>query len=172
MTNSYADAIATAGTSDERATLEAFLNYLRDAVAHKARGVSEADARRRLVPSETTLGGLVKHLRWVELHWFQRVLARTPADQLPAAPWTKDDPDADFRMEEGETVEGLIAEYEAECERSRETAAKYQLTDSGPHRKFGEVSLRWIYVHMIEETGRHAGHADILREQIDGTTGD
>lgn len=157
-------------TAGERATLEAFLEVYRETVTRKLRGVSEEDARRRLVPSMTTLGGIVKHMRWVEQSWFQRVLAGRPASDLPAVPWTDDDPDADFRLEPDETVEGLIAAYEQECARSRQAAAAHDLDDTMPHRRLGEVSLRWVYIHMIEEIARHAGHADILREQIDGTT--
>jgi hypothetical protein len=72
---------------------------------------------------------------------------------------------------EGGTVEELVAAYRAECARSRETAARYPLDHTGSHPQLGPVSLRWIYVHMIEETARHVGHADILREQTDGATG-
>jgi hypothetical protein len=68
-------------------------------------------------------------------------------------------------------VDGLIAQYDTQCNLSRQVAALYELADTAPHPKLGKVSLRWIYVHMIEETARHAGHADILREQIDGTVG-
>lgn len=161
-----AELVSTAG---ERTTLEAFLDFYREAAASKLRGVSEGDARRRLVPSMTTLGGIVKHLRWVEQGWFQRVLAGRPAAELPAAPWTDDDPDADFRMEPDETVDGLIAAYAEQCALSRQVAAARDLDDVVPHGRLEEVSLRWIYVHMIEEIARHAGHADILREQIDGT---
>jgi hypothetical protein len=135
--------VASAG---ERAVLETFLDLYRDAIIGKVRGVSDEDARLRLVGSATTLGGIVKHLHWVELEWFQRVLARR-------------------------SVERLLAEYEAACATSRATAAAHALDDVAPHLRMGEVSLRWIYVHMIEETARHAGHADILRELIDGTTG-
>lgn len=149
--------------------LEAFLDEYRETMTRKLRGVSEEDARRRLVGSETTLGGLVKHLRWVEQTWFQLRLARTTDDQLPSPPWTDDDRDADFRLNADETVEGIIADYERECERSRETARAYDLSATIPHRHSGEVSLRWIYLHMVEETSRHAGHADILREQLDGS---
>ncbi|MGH3495231.1 MAG: DinB family protein [Sciscionella sp.] len=165
-------AVLAARTADERPTLEAFLDFYRDAVIRKVRGVSEQDARRSLVPSATTLGGIAKHLRWVELNWFERHLAQTSAAELPPVPWNDDDPDADFRMVEGETVAGLIADYERACVRSREVAAAHELTDAVPHPEIGQVSLRWIYVHMIEETARHAGHADILREQIDGSVGD
>jgi hypothetical protein len=135
--------VASAG---ERAVLETFLDLYRDAIIRKVRGVSDEAARLRLVGSATTLGGIVKHLHWVELEWFQRVLARR-------------------------SVEHLLAGYEAACATSRATAAAHALDDVAPHFRRGEVSLRWIYVHMIEETARHAGHADILRELIDGTTG-
>ena len=159
-------------TADERVILETFLDLYRETIKRKVRGVSEEDAVRRLVPSATTLAGIVKHLRWVELNWFQRVLAARPPEDLPPVPWSDEDPDADFRLEPGETVEQVIAEYDQECARSRAVAADRSLDDTGLHRRMGRVSLRWIYVHMIEETARHAGHADILREQIDGTTGD
>jgi uncharacterized damage-inducible protein DinB len=165
------DPAERASTADERATLEAFLDLYRETIKRKVRGVSEEDAVRRLVPSATTLAGIVKHLRWVELGWFQRVLAGRPPEDLPPVPWTDQDPDADFRLEPGETLARVIAEYDQECARSRAVAAEHSLDDTGTHRRLGQVSLRWIYVHMIEETARHAGHADILREQIDGTTG-
>ncbi|MGH2819747.1 MAG: DinB family protein [Actinomycetota bacterium] len=161
-----------AAAADERSTLEAFLDYYREAVKRKVGAVSEEDARRRLVPSATTLGGLIKHLRRVELSWFQHRLAQIPREELPPLQWIEDDPDGDFRVEPDETGKSLIAEYDAQCALSREVAARFQLTDVVPHPHLGEVSLRWIYVHMIEETARHAGHADILREQIDGTLGD
>lgn len=161
--------VIAAAVAEERPTLEAFLDYYRDTVKRKVWGVSEEDARRRLVPSATTLGGIVKHLRWVELNWFQRILAQLPDSVLPPVSW--DDPDAGFRMEPGETVEQLIVDYDRQCELSRQIAAQHELAGTSPHRELGEVSLRWIYVHMIDETARHAGHADILREQIDGTTG-
>jgi uncharacterized damage-inducible protein DinB len=159
-------------TADERVMLEAFLDNYRAELVRKVRGVSEEDARRRLVPSATTLGGLIKHMRWVELGWFQRVLGQRSWDELPPRPYSEADPDGDFRLEADETLESVIAEFEAQCQRSRESAAGYPLDHTVPHQHMGQVSLRWIYLHMIEETARHAGHADILREQIDGTAGD
>lgn len=164
-----ADRVVTAG---ERETLEAFLDYLRGAVVRKVRGVSEEAAWRQLVPSATTIAGVVKHLRWVEMGWFQGVVAGRSDDELPPVPWSDADPDGEFRREPGETLEQVIATYEEECARSREAAASRGLDDTGQHSRRGAVSLRWVYVHMIEETGRHAGHVDILREQIDGVTGD
>jgi uncharacterized damage-inducible protein DinB len=161
-----------AAVADERTTLETFLDFYRAAMMAKVRGLSEEDARRRLVPSKTTLAGLIKHLIRVEVSWFQRRLAQTPSEELLALRWIDDDLDGDFEVAQNETTESLIAHYEAQCEHSRQTAAKFQLDDVVPHPYLGKVSMRWIYVHMIEETARHAGHADILREQIDGTTGD
>lgn len=170
--NAPRDSAEAASVADERTMLAAFLDLYRDIIRRKVRGVSEADARRRLVPSMTTLGGLVKHLYWVELSWFQRVLAGRAAEDLPPVPWTDQDPDADFRMEPDETVEQLIAAYDRACAQSRAAAASRALDDTVAHHRMGQVSLRWIYLHMIEETARHAGHADILREQLDGSTGD
>lgn len=161
--------VIAAAVANERSTLEAFLDFYRDAVKRKVRGVSDIDARRRLVPSATTLGGLVKHLYWVEMNWFQRTLAQVPDSELPPVAW--DHPDATFRMEQEDTVNGLIVDYDRQCELSKQIAAQHELTDTAPHAQLGEVSLRWIYIHMIEETARHAGHADILREQLDGAVG-
>jgi hypothetical protein len=161
-----------AAVADERTTLEVFLDYYREAVKAKVRGVSEEDARRRLVPSATTLAGLIKHLCRVEVSWFQHRLAQIPSEDLPVLRWIDDDPDGDFQIASDETVDTLIARYNEQCALSRQTAARFKLDEVVPHPFLGEVSLRWIYVHMIEETARHAGHADILREQLDGTTGD
>jgi hypothetical protein len=159
-----------AATADERQTLEAFLDFYRDALVRKLSGLSEEHARRRLVASQTTLAGLVKHLRVVELQWFQHHLAQTPDAQLPiAVAW--DDPDWSFTLEPADTIEDLITAYQHQCELSRQLAGRYELDDTVPHPELGRVSLRWIYVHMIDETARHVGHADILREQSDGQAG-
>ncbi|HEY8451583.1 MAG TPA: DinB family protein [Natronosporangium sp.] len=153
----------------EAEVLPAFLDYQRMALRHKVAGVSEADARRRLVPSQTTLGGLLRHMAAVERNWFQRVLARRSPEEIDgeATGGTES-----WHVPDDLTVADLLAEYDRACEESRRIAAAHRLDDTAPHRRLGEVSLRWIYVHMIEETARHAGHADILREQIDGATGD
>ncbi|HEY2696750.1 MAG TPA: DUF664 domain-containing protein [Pseudonocardiaceae bacterium] len=82
-----------------------------------------------------------------------------------------DGSDDDWQVLDDDTVAGLIAEYEHACTQSRDIAAGYDLDHAVPHAYLGQVSLRWIYVHMIEETARHTGHADILREQTDGSTG-
>jgi uncharacterized damage-inducible protein DinB len=154
----------------EREMLESFLDYYRTIILRKVGGLSLEDATKRLVPSDSTLLGIVKHLGYVERTWFQ---ARLHGQDLPV-PWTDDDPDADFRIEPNETIETVAAWYKDQCERSRQLSAVVPSVDrmakaAGPT---GTANLRWILVHMVEETARHAGHMDILREQIDGAMGD
>jgi uncharacterized damage-inducible protein DinB len=157
------------GTGSERQVLEAFLDFHRQVLVSKVDGISENDARRRRVPSKTTLAGLIKHMIGVERGWFQEVLAgRRPADIGPNVGGGEESWD----LADNETVSSLIREYEQTCEQSRQTAARFALDDAVPEPDMGQVSLRWIYVHMIEETARHAGHADILRELTDGAAGD
>ncbi|HEY2668942.1 MAG TPA: DinB family protein [Rugosimonospora sp.] len=153
-------------TGGEREVLEAFLDLYRGVVGRKLMGVSIEQARRRLVPSTTTLAGLVKHLAAVEREWFQLTLARRSYDEIGGVPQ-----DDGWTVGAQETVADLVAEYERACTQSRQVASGFALEDSVPHPRLGRVSLRWIYVHMIEETARHAGHADVLREQTDGATG-
>ena len=153
-------------TSGERQTLETFLDLYRDILKRKLTGLSDQQIRQRHVPSATTLGGLAKHLAAVEREWFQVVLARRSAEELYAPL-----PDDGWTLASDDTAEKLLAGYEQACAASRQVAAGFLLDDSVPHPRMGQVSLRWIYVHMIEESARHVGHADILREQIDGATG-
>ena len=162
---SDADTGGSVRTAKTRKALEAFLDAQRDAVVRKVAGVADESARRPLVPSGTTLAGIVKHLAFVERYWFQEVFAGGE----PEYPWTEEDPDADWRVEPWETVDGLVRFYEAEIERSREISAAAKSLKQRDSRN--RASLRWILLHMIEETARHAGHADILRDQIDGATG-
>ncbi|MGS2615984.1 DinB family protein [Micromonospora sp. LZ34] len=157
-----------ARTGDERAVLESFLDFHRAVVLRKLRGLTDAEATRRLVPSATTLAGLVKHLTLVERNWFPCLLAPGPGDVYLT---TEEEALASFALTGEDSVERLAAGYERACARSREIAARFALDHVVPHPQLGEVSLRWILVHMIEETARHAGHADILRELTDGATG-
>lgn len=159
-------------TANERSMLEAFLDHHRDAVVAKIRGVSEGDARQRLVPSMTTLAGLVRHLRRVEASWFEHRLAQGKVADIPLLAWFFEDPgQRDFWVPPDETVEESLVAYAEQCERSRRIAEAHDLDDVVPHPEMGSVSMRWIMLHMIEETARHLGHADILREQLDGHTG-
>lgn len=151
-----------------RAQLTAFLDYQRETVLWKVDGVSDEDARRAMVPSGTSLAGIVKHLAFVERFWFQKVFAGRPAD----FPWSEDEPDADWAVGEWESLEGLTRFYREEAAVSRkiaEEASSLKRRSADPDVR---VNLRWILLHMIEETARHAGHADILRELIDGSTGE
>ena len=138
-------------------------------MVRKIEGLDPAGLRLSPVASGTSLGGLVKHLGYVERQWFGSSYAGLDLEY----PWTAEDPDADFRLEDADTVESLVAFYRAECARSREVvAADPDLDKVVPASRGRMVSLRWILVHMIEETARHAGHADILREMVDGEVGD
>jgi uncharacterized damage-inducible protein DinB len=155
-------------TGSERQVLEAFLDFHRQVLVSKVDGISENEARHQRVPSKTTLAGLIKHMTGVERGWFQEVLAgRDPAD----IGLNVGGGDESWDLAENETVSSLVREYEQTCEQSRQTAARFALDDAVPEPDMGQVSLRWIYVHMIEETARHVGHADILREQTDGAAG-
>jgi uncharacterized damage-inducible protein DinB len=156
-------------TAGEREVLEAFADYYRRVIVGKLDGLSGDDVRRRLVTSRTTLIGLVKHAAAVERNWFHHCLAQRPREQISAN--SRGD-DASWEVTAQETIADVVAEYEQACAESKRIAARFALDDTVPHHRLGRVSLRWIYVHMIEEMARHAGHADILREQIDGATGD
>jgi uncharacterized damage-inducible protein DinB len=163
MTDPDVVAVMRCAVSGEREVLEAFLDFQRGVMRRKAAGLSEDQARRSLVPSATTIAGLLKHLTVVEHNWFERILAQQPSE-LP-------EPDASFAVGPDETVKDVLAAYDAACARSRKIAAKFEFDHVVPQEELGQVSLRWIYAHMIEETARHAGHADILRELTDGSTG-
>jgi hypothetical protein len=162
MTDLQPAAALRAGLAGERELLATFLDSYRAVFREKVSGLSEAEARQSPIPTGTSVGGLLKHLRWVERTWFQQVIAAEP--NLP------DRPLAEFVPAPEDTVSSLLSEYGAQCETSRKIAASRELSDTGIHQILGEVSLRWVYVHMIEETARHAGQAEIIREQIDGVT--
>jgi Protein of unknown function (DUF664) len=153
----------------EREILELFLEYHREALSGKLRGLSEEDARRRLVASSTTLLGLVSHATAVERNWFQHYLGGTPREEI-AGNARGDDPSWDVGA--NKTIDGVIAEFDSACAVSRQIAASFTLDQTVPHDQLGQVSVRFIYVNIIAEYARHTGHADIIREQIDGATGD
>ena len=163
--------------ADERTTLVGALDGLRAVLASKADGLDGAALARRLQPSEVTIGGLLKHLAVVEDDWFTRCLAGHP---LPE-PWASVDWDADIDWDWHSAADDspaqLRAQFEASLARSR---AVIDATDSLDTRSADAMvpggdthcTLRWLLVHMIEEYARHAGHADLIRESIDGSTGD
>lgn len=145
----------------ERATLERMLDVQRAEVAGLLSGLDDTAARARLVPSLTTPLGLVKHATFAEKIWFHsRVAGVSRADV--GLPETVDE---SFALEPEDTVDAVRAAFLAACERSREIAADHDLDEQFPWRN-DPVSLRFIYVHMIAELARHAGHGDILAEQL------
>jgi hypothetical protein len=148
----------------EKTTLLSFLNYLRDAVVAKASGVSDKAVRTAGVSSGTSILSLIKHLTAVEFNWFAWSYAGADV-----ALWDDESQPAD-----DETAESLLAAYHQAVGRSNEIIEACEDLDRPGVRSLRETpppSMRWVLVHMIEETARHAGHADILREQIDGSVG-
>lgn len=157
---------------DERTMLTTFLDYARDTVHAKCAGVSEENARRAPLPGSPlmTISGLVSHLRWVEHHWFEAVLLGGESE----APWTDDDPDREMRVATGIPIAQLLADYRAGCDRYRELVSSLDLDTLSKGRMTSRrepVTLRWILFHLVEETARHNGHIDLLREMADGVTG-
>jgi uncharacterized damage-inducible protein DinB len=156
---------------DERAVLASMLDYARATVHAKCAGIAEEDARRAPLPTSplTTISGLVSHLRWVEYWWFEVMLLGAE----DRGPWTDDDPDREMRIALRVPIAELLADYAASCARYRGLVASLDLdTPSKKPISTGEpVTLRWILLHLIEETARHNGHIDILREMADGVTG-
>jgi uncharacterized damage-inducible protein DinB len=150
----------------ERPMLEAWLEFHRVTLLLKCEGLDDAGRQSRPVPTSLlSLHGIVRHMAEVERSWFQRVLGRDP--DLPYL-WA--DEDADLFPLDGADWAADLASWQAECAASRAAAAGRSLDDTG--LRHGEpCSLRWIYVHMIEEYARHNGHADLIRELVDGAVG-
>ena len=148
----------------ERELLEAFLDQYRDELIRTLEGLTEEQARMRLVPSLTTPLALVKHAAAVERSWFQRSLAGRVPEEIDGG---SDGSDVSFRVDDSDTVGSVIEEFRAASAESRRIAASYSLDDQAMHNRRGPLSVRWIYVHMIEELACHTGHGEILREQID-----
>jgi uncharacterized damage-inducible protein DinB len=154
----------------ERAMLESWLEYHRATLAWKCEGLDDAQLRERAVPpSPLSLLGLVRHMADVERNWFRRVLG---GEDVPGIYWTDGDPDGDFNDVDTAEVQEAFATWRSECEHARRNAAAADSLDVTGQRRGEAVTLRWILVHMVEEYARHNGHADFLRERIDGAVGD
>jgi hypothetical protein len=125
-------------------------------------GLTEEEARRRLVPSRTTLLGLVKHVTFVERVWFDEAFTGRPRSEIgiPATP------DESFILDDGDTIDSVRTAYAEACAASRHTAAALSLDDIVSGNRRGPLPLRWIYLHLLREIAQHCGHAEILREQI------
>jgi uncharacterized damage-inducible protein DinB len=158
--------------NDPKAVLQRYLQRARDAVVWKLEGLSEYDARRPLVLTSTNLLGLVKHLTGIELGYLGATFGRPSPDELP---FDEDDPLADLFATAAEPRESIIGQYQRAWEHADATIAELDLDATGhvpwwPEER-NEVTLHTILVHVIAETNRHAGHADVVRELIDGTVG-
>jgi hypothetical protein len=150
-------------TGAEREVLENILDLNRSQLVQAVKGLSDSQARQRRVPSLTTPISLIKHCAAAERIWFQRTLAGLSTDECDGHAVGGD---SSFVVTDDERLADVIAEHADACQRSRNIAARYSLDRVVVHPIVGEVSLRFIYVGMIAEVARHAGHADILAEQI------
>jgi uncharacterized damage-inducible protein DinB len=154
---------------DERATLTTMLDYVRATVHAKCEGLTEKEARKALLPDSPlmTIAGLVSHVRWVD-HWWIEVVFFGEEDRHPG---TEEEPDREFVLDT--PLPRLLEEYEAQSVLLRERLWDIDLdTRSKGKIKNGEhVTLRWVLMHLVEETARHNGHIDIIRELIDGAKG-
>ena len=157
----------------ERRALEQWLDYHRDTLLTKCAGLTAGQLKRSAVPpSNLSLLGLVRHMADVERGWFRQCAAR---EDEPDLYWTEADNDADFNDIEAADAEADLDTYRREIAAAREAVAGKQLDDVVPARYHSggrRRNIRWIYLHMIEEYARHNGHADLIRERIDGVTGD
>ena len=164
---------------DEVATLRGFLDFQRATLAWKCHGLSDEQLRMALPPTSMTLGGLLKHVALVEDSWFTEVVAGQPLPQ----PWADVDWKADYdwdwhsaAQDSGDDLRALWAETvgrsRAVVEAELARGGVVTLSEAHPASRGRQVSLRWVLVHMIEEYARHNGHADLIRESIDGQTGE
>jgi uncharacterized damage-inducible protein DinB len=156
-------------TASERTTLIAFLEWQRDALRRRCEGLDDDALRTRSAPPSTlSLLGIVRHMADVERGWFRRTIAGEDiGDRFSSG----DDEDGDFNNLESCSTGDAFAAWGEECEAARHIVDRLQLDAVGTQRTGRQVALRWVLVHMIEEYSRHNGHADLLRERIDGATG-
>jgi uncharacterized damage-inducible protein DinB len=161
----------SAVAADERTALRQWLDFHREVLLWKCRGLSAAQlSTRPVATSKLSLHGLVRHMAAVERGWFRRFVG---GEDVPNLYWSHDDPDGDFDGVDGADWDADLAAYVGEVAAARESeAAVASLEDvfSRPGREAHD--LRWVMLHMIEEYARHNGHADLIREVVDGATGD
>ena len=155
----------------ERELLETFLDYYRGTLLVKCAGLSDEQLRQRAAePSTLSLLGLVRHMTNVEQNWFQRIFLNRDVDFVYSGARNRDAEFHDVASASGDQVE---EEYLRVCEESRSIGRSHDLEQfAAIEDERDHVTLRWIYLHLIEEYARHCGHADLLRERIDGVTGD
>jgi uncharacterized damage-inducible protein DinB len=155
--------------SDERTALREWLTYQRESCIAKLDGLTDEQARWKPAPGANSMMGIVTHLGHAEHWWFHRCFAN---EEQSYPRWGDPaDDDYDFKPPDGMTIEEAVALYRAEIERSNAVERAARSLDAVAAHERRKPNLRWIMVHMIEETARHAGHMDITRELIDGSTG-
>ncbi len=151
--------------------LEGWLDFHRNTLVRKCEGLDDAQLRTAsAAPSELSLLGLVRHMADVERNWFRRILLDDGSDPIY---YSDEDRDGEFHLTEADTWEEAYATWRGEVAIARDNAARLGPDDlsEGSGRDGRPFSLRWIYIHMIEEYARHNGHADLIRERLDGATG-
>jgi hypothetical protein len=155
---------------DERTQLHGWLDYYRDTLLWKCAGLTADELKRASVePSSLTLLGLVRHMAEVERAWFR---IRAMGQDLPWIYCTDDNPDGDFDDVPTADAEADLAQFRAECAAADEAIAGMPLEHTFHHAERDlDITLRWAFVHVIEEYARHCGHADLIRERVDGATG-
>ena len=162
------------GDLSDRSTLLTMLDYTRKTAWMKCEGISDEDARRAPVPTSPlmSVSGIVSHLRWVEWSWIQRRFLGVD----DVGPWTDDDndPDREFHFRLDWPLADVVEDYRAMAREHDELIAGMDLDKTGVHtmRDGKPMSMRWIVHHLVEENARHNGHIDIVRELVDGSTGD
>jgi hypothetical protein len=158
--------------ADERTQLVGWLDLQRALVRWKLAGLAEADEQRVSLPDSPlmTPAGLVSHLRWTEHSWFRVMFL---GESYESNPGFRDEPEDADMMVDGVPLAQLLDEYEAQCAQSNDIIAAHSLDDIGRHPEFkvAQATLRWMVIHMIEETARHVGHLDAMRELLDGQKG-
>jgi hypothetical protein len=150
--------------NDDRTQLDAFVEEYRGAVEATLDGLTEEQARRRLVPSATTLLGLVKHVTWMQRVWFEECVAGRPRRELGLVPG----PAESFQLAHDDTVASVKAAHRQACATARATVADLPLDAVVTGHRTGPRTLRWVYLQVLRELAHHCGHADILREQVVG----
>lgn len=147
---------------DERSQLNAFVEEYRSALDATLDGLTEEQARCRLVPSATTLLGLLKHVTWMQRVWFEECVGGTPRQVLGLV----QSPDDSFRLTDTDTVASVTGAHRDACATARAKVANLPLDTVVTGHRTGPRTLRWVYLQVLRELAHHCGHADILREQV------
>jgi hypothetical protein len=148
--------------ADPKVQFETFLDQHREMLRDALSGVTEDEARARLVPSDTTLLGLLKHVTFVERVWFEEAVTGRSRAELGLEPG----PAESFVLHPLDTIETVLARHETVCTASRLAVADLSLDDVLTGNRRGPLPLRWVYLHVLRELAQHCGHADVLREQV------